>query len=480
VGRAVSVTDLTISEASALLQARKVSPVELTNAFLERIASVDGDVKAFVTLVPERALSDAKRAEEELSNGVARGPLHGVPIALKDIVETAGIPTQAGSRVLEDWVPPTSATVARKLEEAGTVLLGKVTTHEFAMDVFTPPTCNPWDLDRIPGGSSGGSAAAIASRTCLGTIGTDTAGSIRVPAALCGVSGLKPTYGRVSRAGVIPFSWSLDHVGPIARTARDLALILEAVAGIDPRDPSSSAEPVPRYVEQIDEGMDAPRIGIPDDFFFERVSEDAATTALGAVEELGSLGAQQTRVSVPTVRMATVVGDAVSFPEVSVYHRRWLRERPDDYTPATRVNLELGELFLATDYVQAQRVRTVITRDFLDAFAHVDAIAAPATAVPAIRREEDVVSFGPEDEENPLYAYCRLTYPANVAGLPALSIPCGFSSDGLPLGLQLIGRPFEEGRLLQIADAFQRVTDWHSRPPSGLDRTHASSDLGSQ
>lgn len=463
--RTNSLTDLTLSQASALLQEGSVSPVELVNACLDRIAATEGLVRAFAALVPDRALHDAERAERELASGKIRSPLHGIPVALKDLIETRGIRTTAGSRILENWVPERNATVAQRLDDAGTVLLGKVTTHEFAMDVFTPPTRNPWDLDRMPGGSSGGSAAAVAASMCFGAIGTDTAGSVRIPAALCGVSGLKPTYGRVSRAGVVPFSWSLDHVGPIARSASDLALLLEAIAGWDPRDPSSARQVVPHYASELEDGLIEVRIGVPREFFFDRVDGEVVGAFEAAIAVLEGLGAQVAEVSIPTARMAPIVGDVISFPEVSVYHRRWLRERPDDYSASTRANLELGELILATDYVQAQRVRALIVAEFLDVLQAVDALAVPTTPAVAIHVGERTVTVEGGAPENALDAFCRLTYAANVTGLPALTIPCGSSAEGLPIGLQLIGRPYEEGRVLRVGWAYQEVTDWHTRLP---------------
>jgi aspartyl-tRNA(Asn)/glutamyl-tRNA(Gln) amidotransferase subunit A len=415
--------------------------------------------------VPERALADAREAERELAAGRSRGPLHGIPIALKDLVATAGIPTAAGSRVLDGWVPERTATVARRLEEAGTVLLGKATTHEFAFDVYTPPTRNPWDLARIPGGSSGGSAAALAAGLCLGAIGTDTAGSIRIPAALCGVSGLKPTHGRVSRAGVVPFSWSLDHVGPMARTAADLALLLQAIAGADPDDPTSAAEPVPDYAAALTGDVRGLRLGVPEEFFWEHVDAAAAAAARSAVDELEGLGAVVRPVRLPLVHLTPSAGDAISFPEVSLYHRRWIAERAAEYEPETLANLRLGGLFLATDYLQAQRVRRLVTEELLAVLRDVDAVVAPTTPVAAIRADERTVRFADGYEESALYAYCRLTYPANVTGLPALSVPCGATAAGLPLGLQLVGRPFDEGLLLALGDAYQRATGWHTRTP---------------
>jgi aspartyl-tRNA(Asn)/glutamyl-tRNA(Gln) amidotransferase subunit A len=469
VNATTGLTDLSLSEANGLLREREISPLEITHAYLSRIEAVDPIVRAFVVVARARALEDARVAEKEIGRGEFRSALHGIPIALKDIVATAGIPTRAGSRVLDDWIPAKDATVAKKLRAGGAVMLGKVTTHEFAMNVYTPPTRNPWNLDRIAGGSSGGSAAAVSARMCLAAIGTDTAGSIRIPASLCGVSGLKPSYARVSRAGVIPFSWSLDHVGPIARSAHDLALMLEVIAGGDPHDPTSADEEVPRYADALDASVADLRVGVPQEYFFEHVTEDTRRAVDTAIDFLRGLGLSASAISLPSAHLAATIGDVISFPEASLYHREWLRDRPEDYSPAARANLEVGELLFATDYIQAQRMRTVVVAETRQAFEDVDVIAIPTTPMPAIHPNETVVSFGSESRETVLDAYCRLTYVANVTGLPALTIPCGFSGDGLPIGMQLLGRPFDEARLLQIAAAYQDATDWHLRPPAALE-----------
>jgi aspartyl-tRNA(Asn)/glutamyl-tRNA(Gln) amidotransferase subunit A len=443
-------TELTLARAAGLLADRTLSPVEVLHAHLDRIHELDDRVKAFVTVIEDRARADAATADAEIGAGRHRGPLHGIPVVVKDLIATAGVRTTAGSRILKDWVPDNDAAVVRKLKDAGAVIVGKVTTHEFAASVFTPPTRNPWNLDHIPGGSSGGSAAALAAHMCLGAIGTDTAGSIRIPASLCGVVGLKPTHDLVSRHGVVPLSWSLDHVGPMARTVEDVALILEVLA-------ERRTEP---SLGQPPTGL---RLGVPNEFFFDDVNGDVAASVLGAIDHLGSLGMERREVTLPTVDLAPIAGDAILLPESSAYHARWLRTRPHDYGRDVRTLLELGEFVLATDYLRAQRVRTAIAQEFARAFETVDVIAAPATPVVAPAHGQRRL-----EKESVLSALCRLNYPANLAGLPALSLPCGFSTTGLPIGLHLMARPYDEATLLRVAHAYEQTTAWHARTPQTI------------
>jgi aspartyl-tRNA(Asn)/glutamyl-tRNA(Gln) amidotransferase subunit A len=443
--------ELTLAQAAGLLADRTLSVVDLLQAHLDRIHALDDRVKAFVTVLEDQAMAEAQTAEAEIEAGRHRGPLHGIPVVIKDLIATAGVRTTAGSRILEDWVPDRDATVVRKLKDAGAVIVGKVTTHEFAASVFTPPTRNPWGLDHIPGGSSGGSAAALAAHMCMGAIGTDTAGSIRIPSSLCGVVGLKPTYDVVSRRGVVPLSWSLDHVGPMARTVEDVALLLDALTQ-NPTQPSLRERPT---------GL---RVGIPHDFFFDDVDEDVTAAVLAAIDHLSSLGMDRREVTLPTVNLAPIAGEAILLPESSTYHARWLRTRPQDYGRHVRTLLELGEFVLATDYLRAQRVRTAIAEEFSRAFETVDVIAAPTTPVVATGYGQRRIPWGGR-EESVLSALCRLNYPANLAGLPALSLPCGFSRTGLPIGLQLMARPFDEATLLRVAHAYEQTTTWHARTP---------------
>ena len=463
---APDILQLGIVELGSMIESRALSPTEVVDACLSRIEEAEPSVGAFSEVLAEGARAAARRAEAEIGGGEYRGPLHGVPVVLKDLIETAGVRTAAGSRVLADHVPVHSATVAERLASAGAILLGKATTDEFAMSVYTEPTRNPWALDRIPGGSSGGSAAALAARMCPGALGTDTAGSIRIPSALCGVTGLKPTYGRVSRAGVIPFSWSFDHVGPMARSADDVAVLLQAIAGHDRRDATSASVPVPDFRRAPGSSLAGLRIGVPAEHFFDRVAADAARLALEALDVLVGLGAELVEVTLPHVSLSAMIGDLISLPEASAAHRGWLRERPGEYRSTTRDILHIGDSVLAVDYVQAQRLRVKVLEEFTAALYIADVIAAPTTPLSAIEVGQTQVAVDGETTESALDAFCRLTYPANVTGLPAISIPCGLDSLGLPLGLQLIGRPFEEAIPIRMGSSYQEMTEWHTRMPA--------------
>jgi aspartyl-tRNA(Asn)/glutamyl-tRNA(Gln) amidotransferase subunit A len=456
----MDVTEMGLVDASRRIHAGELSPLELTHGYLDRIDVVDPHVRSFSTVAREQALAQARERTAEIAAGAWRGPLHGIPIAIKDLVATDGVETAAGSKVLEGHVPHFDAPVAFQLRAAGAVILGKAVTHEFAIDVYCPPARNPWDLDRITGGSSGGSAAAVASRLCLGAVGTDTSGSIRIPASLCGVSGLKPTFGRVNCDGVVPFSWSLDHVGPIAMTAADLALLLGGMVDDDDELFGTAHKEPPA-------DLDGVRIGWPTSYFFDELDTRVADSVNAAVSELVRLGATVSKVDLPSAEHAIAAGDVLTFAEASLYHRRWIEERPAEYQAETLANFQAGALILAVDYLQAQRVRDRIAQEFAAAFREVDVIVAPSTPIQAmantVTRSLDLKSRS----ESPLDAYGRLTYPASLAGIPAVSIPCGIS-EGLPVGLQLIGRHGQERRLLAVAATYQAVTDWHQTIPTAV------------
>lgn len=454
---------MTIADAATAIEAKRLSPVELVQACLRQVDITDSQVRAFVTRVDDRAVAAAKQAEGEILGGSYRGPLHGIPYVLKDLIATEGIRTSAGSRVLADWIPSEDAAVAARLAAAGAILLGKVTTHEFAFDVHTPPTSNPWDPSRIPGGSSGGSGAALAARQTPAALGTDTGGSVRIPAALCGVVGLKPTHGIVSRRGVIAASWSLDSVGPMARTAHDVAILLDAIVGYDAGDPGSVAFS-PNAAEGIRAGVDGLRVGVPSNFFFDGATPSVRAAVADAIDVLRWLGCVVAPVSVPDTHLVLSPGDAITFPEASLYHRRWLRERPGDYGPAVRRRLELGELQLATDYLQAQRVRTVVIAEMTELMRRIDVLISPTTPITAPAKGQDTVEIE-GDQISTLAALCRVTSVANFTGFPGVTAPCGFDADGLPIGLHLLGRPFEDTVLLRTVTAFQRETQWHERRP---------------
>jgi aspartyl-tRNA(Asn)/glutamyl-tRNA(Gln) amidotransferase subunit A len=464
-----SATDLSyrsITEAAGLLKERTLSPVELTRACLDRIAAVEPRVRAYVTLLEEAAMAAAREAEVAIGRGDYRGPLHGVPVALKDIFDTKGIRTTASSKVRADYVPTADAAATERLAAAGAVLLGKVTTHEFACGIVSQPTCNPWDLDRIPGGSSGGSGAALAAGECLGALGTDTGGSIRIPSALCGVTGIKPTFGRVSKYGVAPLGYSLDHVGPMARSVADAALLLQAIAGGDPRDRCAADRPVPDFAARLHDGVRGVVLGMPTNHYFANVDPEVEAAVRQAIAHLEREGAVVKEVAVPALAYAEAAELAICLTEASAFHQRTLRTSPDLYNPDVRLTLELGELLPGTTYLKGQRARGLIKQGFRRAFEEhgLAALVAPTVPGTAPRHDQATYDFGVEE---PTIAACvRLSCPANLSGLPALSVPCGFSAAGLPIGLQIIGRPFDEATVLRIGQTYEAATDWASRRPA--------------
>jgi aspartyl-tRNA(Asn)/glutamyl-tRNA(Gln) amidotransferase subunit A len=457
-----------IADLGRALRDGSVTATEVTQATLERIEEVDPVVRAYATVMAKSALLEAASADEELARGDLRGPLHGIPVGVKDLCETKGVATEAGSRVLAGHVPTADAEVVRKLRAAGAIIVGKTVTHEFAYGQNIPPTRNAWDQRCYPGGSSAGSGVAVAAGTAFGAVGTDTGGSIRVPAAVNGVVGLKPTHGRVSRRGVFPMSPTLDTVGPLARTVEDVALLLAAMAGqgID-GDITALDEPVPDYASLLDGDLTGVRVGVDRDYFFyDAVRADVAAMVDTAIDQLRSLGATVVEVTIDELERVVPAGMAVLVADTSEWHQSLLRQRGDDYVRETRVMLELGELLSATAYIKAQKVRRSIQGAVRKVFEEerLDAIAAPTLPVTTMPVEElsvDLTGSG----ETALSAFIHHCFLANVIGIPALSVPVGFAEDGLPVGMQLFGRPFGEADLFRIGDAYQRETAWHERHP---------------
>ncbi|MCK9519687.1 MAG: amidase [Dehalococcoidia bacterium] len=460
-------TRLSVTELSAHIRAKEVSPVEVTDAYLDRIERLDDRVNAYITVTAGRAREDARRAADEIARGEYRGPLHGIPVALKDLFATAGIRTTAGSKILEDWVPTEDSAPARRLREAGSVLLGKLNTHEFAAGFTTTndwygPTRNPWDLDRIPGGSSGGSGAAIAARLAAATLGTDTGGSIRVPAAFCGCVGLKPTYGRVSKAGVVPLSYQFDHPGPIVQTVRDAALVMEAIEGYDPHDANSVPVPVGDY-SGIEAGLAGLRIGLPTNYFFDLVEPEVLIAVMAAVDQLRDLGAEVREVEIPHSDGLVPAWSSIVNAEVIQYHAPEFAKRPQDFGPGLASWLSLpvpGGASIAASFRQVY----AFTEGLRTLLEDVDVLVTPATPIPAPRiglerYEIDGV------EHNPVSAIGRYMVPFNASRLPALVLPCGFTEAGLPISLQFAGRPFDETTLLRAGLAYEQANDWHTRRP---------------
>ncbi|MDQ6898164.1 MAG: amidase [Candidatus Dormibacteraeota bacterium] len=459
--------ELTIREAADLLAARKVSASELTRATLARIERTEPVLHAYVSVMRESAFEAASRADLELNRRGWRGPLHGIPVGVKDICYTTDAPTEGGSATMRGFRPGYDATVVSRLREAGAVIVGKTHTHEFAYGQNIPPTRNAWNPEYSPGGSSAGSGVAVAARSAFGAIGTDGGGSIRMPAALNGIVGLKPTCGRVSRHGVIPMSATLDHVGPLTRTVEDCALMMNAVAGYDPLDAQSIDVPVPDYASALGDGVRGLRLGVERDYFFyPAVTAEYRAAVESAMRQLEDLGARLVEVSIPELELVAGIFLNIIATDTSAYHRKLLREKPADYVSGTRVMLEFGELIFGTDYLIAQRGRRVLREAVRDAFSRhrLDALVAPSnivTAVPMSRYSTSLFGGAPEDSTGALHQLS----PANVLGLPSLAVPCGFSEAGLPVSFTLYGRPFEDGTLLRMGSAYQEATNWHQRTP---------------
>ena len=451
--------ELNLRGAADQIRNRQLSPVELTESVLGRIDSVDGRVGAFATVTAEHARRVARDAETEIFKGNYRGPLHGVCVGVKDLLDTKGIRTTSSSRTRSDNVPVSDAAVVEHLNRAGAVMVGKTHTHEFAYGVITPTTRNPWDLDRIPGGSSGGSGAAVAAGMCQAAIGTDTGGSVRIPSSVCGTVGLKPTYGRVSRRGVASLSWSLDHVGPLAGTVGDAALMMDAIAGYDRSDPATCDVPVPANSAELGAGVENLVLGVPRNYFFDHIDPEVETAVRAAIQEFERLGARIREVDLPHAELYMAAEFGILVPEASAYHQQTLRNQADLYEEDVRVLLEAGELMLATDYIKALRVRTLIQQGWRDMFADIDAVLAPTLPAVAAKTGQSAFEWPDGTEEPVINSYVRTSAPGNLTGLPALSVPCGYNTDGLPIGMQIIGKPFAEPQILRAGAAYEAATD---------------------
>jgi aspartyl-tRNA(Asn)/glutamyl-tRNA(Gln) amidotransferase subunit A len=455
---------LTVAEASELLRTKKLSPVEYTRALLDRVERYDGSLNAFLRVTPDLAMDDARRAEAETAQGNWRGPFHGVPYGLKDIVDYTGLPTTAHSKILEGNIVTSDATVTQKLRAAGGVFMGKLSTHEFAIggpsfDLPWPPARNPWNRDHFTGGSSSGSGVATAAGFLPAAIGTDTGGSVRNPASMCGVVGMKPTYGLVSRRGVIPLAFSLDHIGPLSRTVHDNALMLDLIAGYDARDPGSSNRATGGYTAGLGRGVKGLRIGVIRHFYTRDMVADAemAASIEAAVEVLGTLGAEVREIETAPLSTYAACNRTILLSEAFAIHEPWLRERPGDYGALARERLMGGAFVRAADYVNATRVRRQLTDAFHALFADIDVAVTASSMDPACRIDD------PQAVE---YTYSRQARaPFNVTGSPALSVPTGFSSSGLPLSMQVVGKPFTEALIYRVAHAYEQATQCTERHP---------------
>jgi aspartyl-tRNA(Asn)/glutamyl-tRNA(Gln) amidotransferase subunit A len=452
-----------ILEVGKQLRNRELSPVDLANDCLTKIERLNPILNAFITVTADSALREAREAEAEIQRGQWRGPLHGIPLGLKDLVDTAGTRTTAASGLFKDRIPTQDAEVVRRLRNAGAVLLGKQNLHEFAyggssMISYYGEVHNPWNPAHIAGGSSGGSAAAVAAGLGLGAIGTDTAGSVREPAAQCGVVGIKPTFGRVSARGVIPLSRSLDHVGPIGRTVSDVAAMLQAVAGFDPEDTNSVDTPVPDYLAALQVKPKRARVGVPREFFYEDLDPEVASAVELALGVLNKLGCEIHEISmdVPTDRTLQLV-------ESYAIHREFVRTSPELYQPETLRRIRSGENISEAQIETARRDLARARGEIQSAFADLDFVVTPAVPIPAPPLAE--LKQNPDLLRPRELVLLRNTRPFNVWGLPAISVPCGFSSAGLPIGLQIAGPPWSEAAILQLAYAYEQATNWHQREP---------------
>ncbi|MFF0461848.1 amidase [Streptomyces mexicanus] len=449
--------ELSLTRAADAIRDRQLSPVELVDSVLQRVEQVEPRLHAYVTVTAEHARRAAREAEKDIAAGRHRGPLHGIPMGLKDLIDVADMSTSAGSRVRAGHRAQADSTVAARLAAAGAVLVGKTHTHEFAYGLITPQTRNAWDGDRVAGGSSGGSAVAVAAGTATFALGTDTGGSIRVPAALNGVVGLKPTYGLVPRHGVTSLSWSLDHVGPLTRTVEDAALVLSALAGHDPRDPASLTAPAADYRPGADPDLTGLRVGVPRTYYFDHVEPEVEAAVRSAVDRLADLGARLVDVEIPMTRYVQATQWGLMVPEATTYHEGTLRTVPDLYQADVRVLLEAGALMPAGDYLRAQRSRTLMRREWARVFQEVDLIAAPTVPVTAVKAGQETITWPDGTVEAVSDAYVRLSAPANITGIPSLSVPVGHDTAGLPIGMQLLGRPLGEDVLLRAGHAYQQT-----------------------
>ncbi|WP_168123035.1 amidase [Paenibacillus sp. HB172176] len=450
----------TIDEVAELLKSRQLSPVELTMDALNRIEQLNPKLNAFITITNETALAQARQAEQDIMNGRYRGALHGIPIVHKDIYYTKGVRTTVCSKILENHIPDYDATAVSQLSDAGTIMLGKVQTHEFAAGAMTnsphfKPCHNPWDLEKSPGGSSGGSGSAVAAGLAFMGTGTDTGGSIRIPAAACGIVGMKPTYGRVSRHGIFPLAWSLDHGGPLTRTVKDAALCLQAMAGYDPKDEASVNIPVPDFTGKLRLDLKGVKIGVPTPYYYDNIDGEIDSALKKALDDLRRLGAEIIEVNIPLLKDVHAISMGICLGEVASIHDEWYRKHPELYGPDVLGMIEAGRLSSAVQYLQAQRARKLLQREFLDAFESVDVLVTPTLPITAPLITNAAVGM----------RLAELTMPTNVTGLPSLALPCGFDSNNMPISMQIIGKPFAEDEVLGIGHAYELSTEWHKQHP---------------
>ena len=463
-------TQLTVAQLGRRIQRKAVSPVEVAEAFIERIEALEPKLNAFITTTFEEAMEAAQTAEEEVQRGDYKGPFHGVPIGFKDLFWTQDVKTTSGSQIDQDFVPEEDSEVVARFKAAGAYTIGKLNMVEYAFgptggNAHYGSARNPWDTERMPGGSSSGSGVAVASGEAPLAMGTDTGGSVRIPAALCGLTGLKPTYGLVSRFGVTPLSWTLDHPGPLAHSAQDAALAMNILAGHDPRDPGSVNRPAVDYTADFDKGLRDLRIGIPRDYVWDVMDPEVEQSFKAAMAQLETLGVRVEEVPFPELAYGEPVSSAIITSEANAYHAHNIRTQGERFDPAVRRRLEGGFFVSSGQYVQALRVSALVGKRMRDIMGHIDLLAMPTTATPA-PVIGDVLTTVSGHEVPVRETLLRLTRVFNLNGPPAISLPSGFSAGGLPIGLQLVGKPFADALVLRVAHAYQQVTDWHVRRPS--------------
>jgi aspartyl-tRNA(Asn)/glutamyl-tRNA(Gln) amidotransferase subunit A len=447
-----------------------VSPVEVVKVQLARIDALEPTLNSFITLMADQAMEDARKAEREILAGQYRGPLHGIPLGLKDLFYVRGFRNTSGSKVLNRFVPDFDSTITSKLKEAGAILLGKLNLHQFAYGTTGEnpdygPTHNPWNPEQITGGSSGGSGSATASGECTLSLGTDTGGSIRIPSALCGLVGLKPTYGRLSRYGITVLSWSQDHPGPMARTVEDCALVMNAVAGHDPEDPSSANISVPDFTQALRGDIKGLRLGMPKEIFEDPIDSEVEHSVRNAIDLLGKLGARVHEISWPMYHLSKAISSTLLMAEATAYHSKLMERHRPQIDFQVRLRLDAGFFISAVDYLQAQRARRLFCQLSSDLFKEVDLLAGPTVPMTACKIGTTEVTLG-RTRMGVSPALTQYTRPFNLNGFPAITVPCGFSKEGLPIGLQLGGRPFDEKTVLRVAHAYEQATEWHKRRPT--------------
>ncbi len=460
---------MSAGELARLIGTRQVSPVEVIDAHLERIEATEHTLNSFITLLADNAREVARRAETQIQAGNYRGPLHGIPVGLKDLFNTAGVRTTSGSRIFDNFIPSEDCTVATRFRQAGAILLGKLNMHQFAYG----PTGenfdyghmhNPWNPEMVTGGSSGGSGSAAAAGQCTITMGSDTGGSVRIPAALCGIVGLKPTYGLVSRAGLTPLSWCLDHPGPMVRTVEDAAITMNAIAGHDPKDQATTSRDIPDYTAALTGSVEGLRIGVVKEYFDAPLDSEVESAVRGAISQLAEMGATVTEVSLPLFRESQAISGTILMSEAAAYHRDLLARDGDKLTPSVRLRLEAGLFVTAADYLKAQQGRARFNHEMAQVLREVDLLAGPTepvTAPPILATE---IGIG-DQTVGVTGALTQYTRPYNISGTPAITVPCGFSESGMPIALQLAGRPFDEATVLRAAHAYEQASEWRLRRP---------------